>query len=466
MSEQKHEINASEQQQASSTKDRSAMRNFLLLYGGQVLSLFGTSLSGFAIGVWVFQQTGSVTDFAFIGLFTLGPIVLIAPVAGVIADRWDKKMMMILADTVSAVFSVWIFWLAWTNQLEIWNLYTAAIVSGLANGLQRPLYESTLPQIVPKRLLGNANGIIQTGIGISELLTPFLAGVLVAQFGLMVVIMIDLITFVIGVIGVLIAKIPKTQRSGHRPSWWEDMRSGWVYVLARRGLLALFLFMMVRNFLVGLIQAIGLPILLTITTPEISGLLLSIGGLGFLVGGLFVSITGGIKRRILGVIFAQVITGVALIIAGATSYLWVIGGAILLLFAAEPLEESNSTVIVQTKVEPSILGRVYSVDQLLGTMAVPLAFLIAGPLVDGIFEPMMAADGLLANSVGQLIGVGPGRGMALMLMITGGLTIVLSMIAYMYGPLRNIEKELPDMISEEELMTVEDSDYEISHVPA
>ena len=135
-----------------------------------------------------------------------------------------------------------------------------AIISGLANGFQRPIYESTLPMIVPKRLLGNANGMIQTGIGISELAAPLLAGILVSRFGLLPVISIDLITFVIAVVGVLVAKLPKRQETQPTKNWWADMRSGFIYVMARRGLLALFLFMMVRNFFVGIIQAVGLPI--------------------------------------------------------------------------------------------------------------------------------------------------------------------------------------------------------------
>lgn len=443
-------------------QEMAAMRNFLLLYGGQILSFFGTSLSGFAVGVWVFQQTGSVMDFALIGFFTLAPIVLISPVSGVIADRWDKKTMMIATDAISALFSMWVLWLAWGNQLEVWHLYTMAIVSGLANGLQRPIYESTLPLIMPKRLLGNANGILQTGIGISELITPLLAGLLVAQFGLIPVIGIDLITFFIGVFGVLFAKVPKTLAQAEKPSWWADMRSGWVYVIARRGLLALFIFMMIRNFFVGIIQAVALPILLTITTPEIGGLLLSIGGMGIIVGGIFVSVTGGSKRRILGVMFAQIVTGFALIVAGSTTVLWVIGVAILLVFVAIPIEESNSMVVVQTKVKPEILGRVQSVDQLLSTLAIPLAYLVAGPLADGIFEPLMAADGPLAASVGQLIGVGPGRGMALMLIVFGIVTMLITVIAYQYRPLRQIEEELPDMVSEEVLMNLD----EVSHAAA
>lgn len=470
MSELKAPVDASENQGQTgavhTAQDAAAMRNFMILYGGQILSFLGTSLSGFAVGVWIFQKTGSVMDFALIGLFTLAPVVLISPVAGIIADRWDKKTMLIITDGISALFSVWVFWLAWTNQLEFWHLYTMAIVSGLANGLQRPIYESTLPRIVPKRLLGNANGMIQTGIGIAELVTPLLAGILVAQFGLLLVLSIDLITFVIAAIGVLVAKVPKRQPDATPPSWWADMRSGWLYVMARRGLLALFLFMMVRNFFVGIIQAVGLPILLTITTPEISGLLLSIGGLGVIVGGLFVSITGGMKRRIWGVILAQVVTGIALIFAGATSHLWLIGVAILFVFAAIPIEQSNSMVVVQTKVEPSILGRVQSVDQLLSTLAIPLAFLVAGPLADGLFEPMLAVDGLLASSVGQIIGVGPGRGMALMLIIFGLITIGVAIMAYRYRPLREIESELPDMLSEDEVLAMLNPAQEVSHAAA
>jgi len=126
------------------------------------------------------------------------------------------------------------------------------------------------------------------------------------------------------------------------------------------------------------------------------------------------------KRRIWGVILAQVVTGIALIAAGATSYLWLIGVAILFIFAAMPIERSNSMVVVQTKVDPSILGRVQSVDQLLSTSAIPLAFV----------------------------------------------TIATAIIAYQYGPLRNIETELPDMISEEEILALNNPEQEVSHAAA
>lgn len=434
-----------------------SLRPFIILISGQLLSFFGTNFVGFALGIWVFQKTGSITDLALLSVLTLLPAILISPIAGVIADRWHKKPAMIAVDALAASFSVGIFILLMYDMLEIWHLYVTAVVDGIAIGMQRPLYESTTPLMVPKDKLMKVNGMTQAIAGISQMLAPALAGALLMWIGLKWLILVDLLTFVIALVCILSVKVPHLEKTDSEESaahWWADFKTGWNFVSERVGLKALFWFVTLRNFLFATCEIIALPLLLTLTTADKAGFVISIGGLGIVIGGALVGFSGGTKRKINGVFIAQALTGFAMILAGLTTNLWIIAFAVGIIFMAFPIEDATSTTIMQNKVPAGLLGRVGSVRNMLTLSAVPIAMLIAAPVAEHIFEPLMLEGGLLASSVGAVIGTGVGRGMALLLILMGIMTIVLTAVGYLYAPLRNVESDLPNHLPEQPLDSV------------
>lgn len=416
---------------------------FAVLIGGQLLSFIGTTLTGLGLGIWVFRETGSVVTFAGLTILTLLPAILISPFGGVIADRWPRKPTMLAVDGLSALSSTVVLTLIASGRMEIWHLYVNAVVNGIALGMQRPLYESTTPLMVPKEKLATVNGVVHSVAGIGQVAAPVAAGALVTTVGLPGIVILDLATFLIALVCILAVRVPDGPAGGGG-DWFADFADGWRFVRERPGLLALFWFVAMRNFLFATCEVVVVPLLLIIASPEKAGAVLSVGGLGVIAGGLVMGFLARGRRLIVWVMIAQTLTGVAMLVGGVTTNLVVIAAALALAFLAFPIEEASSTTIMQRKVPSALLGRVASVRNMMTMSAPPLAMLIAAPLADEVFEPLMREGGPLAASAGLLIGTGEGRGMALLLFVAGFLTLLLTLLGWRIAALRNVERDLPD----------------------
>lgn len=437
--------------QKNKFQDNASLLPFAVLMGGQLFSFIGTTLTGIAVGMWVFQQTGSIVNFSWLLILTLLPAILISPFAGVIADKWHKKSSMLLVDSLGGITATAILYLLWTDQLEIWHLYISAMTNGISLGMQRPLYESTTPLMVPRERLASVNGIVHSVAGIGQLTAPVLAGVLLLNFGLKWVLFIDLASFFIAVFCITLVKVPNVLKPVTE-NWFAAFAEGYKFVVKQKGLHSMFWFVAFRNYLFATCEVIVLPLLLTITSPDRAGIVLSVGGAGVIVGGLLMSVLGSSRRLITLVFLAQALTGIAMIVGGMTTNLWILATGIAFAFLAFPIEEASSTAIMQRKVPESMMGRVSSVRNILTMGAAPLAMLIAAPLAEKYFEPLMAEDGALSDTAGALIGTGEGRGMALLLVLAGITTLVLTWVGSRYKPLCNVELELPEQGLDKEVV--------------
>ncbi len=169
----------------------------------------GSGLTSFALGVWVFQQTGSATQFALIGLSAVLPRVLLSPLAGAIVDRWDRRRVMIVGDVGAGLSTLVVVILLLTARLEIWHIYLLAAVNAAFGTVQWPAFAATTSLLVSKENLGRANGMVQFGQAASEILAPAMAGVLVGVIRLEGVILIDVVTFLFAVTTLLLVRFPR-----------------------------------------------------------------------------------------------------------------------------------------------------------------------------------------------------------------------------------------------------------------
>ena len=430
-------------------------KSFLLILFGQLISLTGSGLTGFAIGVWVFLETGSTTLFALIQLFTTLPNIFIGPIAGALVDRWDRRKAMLFSDGGAAFCTLIIFVLLSMEKLEIWHIYLLLTISSSFATFQWPAYSASMTLLVPKKQLGRANGIVQVAEGVAQILAPVTAGVLVGIILLQGVIMIDLATFLFALVTLLIVRIPKPEKTVEgqkgKGSLLKEAFYGWSYIRTRAGLFGLLLFFAGINFLTSIATVLFTPLVLSFSTPAILGLLTSAAGLGFLAGSLLMSAWGGSKRKMAGIYLTEVIIVISLFILGFTTNLYVLGFGAFLAFCSMPVLGSSSQVIWQRKTAPDVQGRVFSFRRVIAYSSIPLAYLAAGPLADKVFNPLLVEGGKLAGSVGKVIGIGPGRGIGLIYILLGVLTLVATAIAFSYSHLRNVEDELPDMIPEKTL---------------
>lgn len=430
------------------------MRQFFVIWTGQLVSVLGSGLTSFALGVWVYQRTGSVTQFALISLFATLPGILFSPFAGALADRWDRRWVMILSDSGAGVCSLAIAALFLTGQLQIWHIYLATGLSAVFNTFQWPAYAASVALLVPKQQLGRANGMVQIAQAIAQLVTPALAGVLMLTLRLEGIILIDMLTFFFAVGTLLVSRIPRpvaaaTPEAG-RQSLLRDFGDGLSYLRVRPGLLAILLLFGASNLMIGVVSVLATPLVLSIASSTTLGLVISIGGSGMLAGSLLMSAWGGPKRRIYGMYGFMLLEGLAILAAGLQPSVPLFTAAAFAFFFALPIDAGCSQTIVQSKVPHSMQGRVFAVQRMIARSCMPLAYLMAGPLADR-FEPLLASGGPLAGSVGLFIGVGQGRGIGLLFIVFGLCYVLLTLAGYAYPRLRLVEKELPDVAAEPEV---------------
>jgi MFS family permease len=402
--------------------------------------------------VWVYQRTGSATEFALISVAAILPSILVSPVAGAIVDRYDRRKVMIFSDVCAGLSTVAMALLLFSGSLQIWHIYIASMISSAAGAFQAPAYGAATTLLVPKEHYGRAAGLVSTAQGISHIVAPALAGVLITVIGLQSIMLIDFATFLFAVGTLLLVRFPSPkieQVEQAKTSITQDMRSGWRYLLDRRGLFWLIVYFTFINFTFSIVHVLLTPMVLSFATTEGLGLIISAIGVGMLVGSVLMGIWGGPKRRMIIVFTVGILQGVVMIVSGWQESVALIALVYFVVFIFNPIINGSFKVLLQTKIAPNMQGRVFSTVSMLAMAAMPVGFVLSGPLADNVFEPLMALQGSLAGSVGQIIGAGEGRGMALMYVIAGLLTLLGTLALYLYPPARNIERDLPDVTPDE-----------------
>lgn len=424
------------------------MRAFTTIWLGQVVSLIGSSLTTFALGVWAYQRTGSVTLFAFITFMGLLPGILVSPFAGALVDRWDRRWVMIGADSGAALTSLLIAGLLWAGRLEIWYIYVIVGVNSILKAFQMPAYTAAITLMIPKDQLPRASGMMQFGGAAAQIAAPFLAGILFGLIGLAGIIVVDFATFLVGVSALLLVRVPSPPPTGvARRHLLREAADGLAFITTRRGLLAMLIFFAIVNFGLGMAQVLFAPLVLKFATPVDLGLIGALGGVGLLAGSLVISAKGLPKPRIHGVLGFGILFGFSFMLAGLRAWVPMIAIASFVCMFCVPYINGSNQVLWQLKVPPEMQGRAFATRLMLAWSTAPIAFVLAGPLADGVFEPMLMPGGLLSGSVGAIIGTGPGRGVGMLFLLIGILPLVASIGGYLYKPLRHVEEQLPDAVA-------------------
>jgi len=433
----------------TTTGKPASMRTFYLVWFGQMISLIGSSLTSFGLGIWVFQQTGSATQFGLIAVAAILPGIIISPLAGAIIDRHDRRRVMMLADLTAGLSTMAVALLLFTGNLEIWMIYITAAISSAASAFQGPAWAAAISQLVPKQRLERAAGLGSASQGIAMILGPALAGALIGIIGLSGIIALDFASFLFAVGTLLAVRFPAYQRSAapheERPSLWQDVRYGWQYLLKRPGLFAMVVFFAFINFTWALMDPLLTPMVLSFGQPAELGLIVSAMGVGIMVGSVLMATWGGFKRMLITIYGFGLLQGLMMILMGWRASIALLALANLALLIGSPLINGSVQVLLQKKVEQDVQGRVFAAGRMLAMIAIPVAYLLSGPLADNVFNPLLRENGALAGSIGQIIGVGEGRGIALMYILAGTLTLIGTGAAFLYGPMRRIQTELPDV---------------------
>jgi len=398
----------------------------------------------------MYQQTKSPMAMAMMAVFYITPFLLLSPFAGVMVDRYNRKLMMMVSDLIAVLATAAIFILAATHHLEFWHLYITAIFYGIGNTFQWPAYSAVISTLVPKEQLGRVNGLMtlmEAGPGV---VAPILAGALLPVIGIANILAFDVLTFFLAIGTLAMVHIPQPRKTeeGQKKTGnaLSEAAYGFTYIFARPGLLGLQLIYFTGNLFAGIAFAITAPMILARTNSSvIFGSVQSAGAIGMVLGGVIMGVWGGFKKRVNGVFLGWTIAslfGMLMFGLGQGLIWWVIATGLANLVL--PILDGSNQAIWQSKVAPDLQGRVFSARRLIAWFAQPIAPVIGGALAEYVFEPALQSHSTLANGFGWLVGAGPGAGMSLLIIFCGIAGILTGLSGYFIPAIRNVEQVLPD----------------------
>jgi DHA3 family macrolide efflux protein-like MFS transporter len=426
------------------------MAGFTIVWLGQIVSVLATNMSAFGVTIWAFERTGSATVLALMQVCFITPFLALSPFAGVMVDRYNRKLMMMVSDLVAVLATAAILVLVGLGRLEYWHLYITSAIQGLGNTFQWPAYSAAITTMVPKEQYGRANGmmsLVEVGPGV---LAPLLAGALLPFIQLTGILAIDVVTFFIAIGALLVVAVPQPRRTAEGEAGQggvlKEAAYGFQYIFRRPSLLGLQLIFFFANLFDGIGLTLLAPMILSRTgnNSVALGSVQSAAAIAGVVGGLIMSAWGGFKRRVHGVLLGWIFSSLGAVLFGMSRNLaqWIPAAVGFALFGA--LVNPSNQAIWQAKVAPDVQGRVFSARRLIAWFASPISPLIGGTLADYVLEPAMASRAGLARVFGGLFGTGPGSGMGLLISICGVGAALVGLSGYLFPAVRDAEDRLPD----------------------
>jgi MFS family permease len=437
---------------STSTSAKSGTRTFFSLAAAQTVSQIGSTMSFLAVGIYVYQQTGQATPLALFSLFLLLPNVIAGGIAGVLADRYDRRTLMIVGDTGAAIGTLALVISLASGNFQVWHVYAAAFWQALFSAIQRPAFEASVSQLVPEAQRQRANAVLQLGKPVSILMASALTGLLYVAIGVVGIFQIDLISFLVAVVATLLVRIPAPPRtlgeSPARQSMLKEWGAGMHFLWSRRPLFIMVLLGAITGFLITSAYALTTPYILARTGSEITlGIITAVMSVGGIVGALVIGAWGGFKRRIDTIIMVVILLMVATILFGTNQSPLVLGVALFVAMMGATGANATLMTLLQAKVPGDMQGRVFAIFMQLSLVLTPFGYLLIGPLADQVFTPLASSPTWTTGALGGLFGTSAAGGMGVLFALTGGLGLIVTLIAFALPSVRQMEATLPSYSS-------------------
>jgi MFS family permease len=422
------------------------MRTFIIIWSGQLASTIGSYMTEFALTLWAWEVTGSATALALVGFFSQLPRIPITLVAGLIVDHFNRKQLMMLGDTVAALSTVGIGLLFLTESLQIWHLYGAAMLNGGFGQIQSLAYQTSISSMVSPHQLTRANSMNSAVHYGSAIFGPALAGVLYPLIGLMGILLIDLVTFGVAIATLLAVRIPQPapQHTTEIETRLAKLTFGFREVWRQPGLRSLLLISSAFWFFHDLGGAIYDPMILARTdgSAQVLASTASAAGVGGVTGAILLSVWGGPKRRVTGMLIGFIGAGLSKTVfgLGRIPQVWV--SAQFCSSLNFPLLGSSENALWMEQIASEKQGRVFAANALVLQVVSAIATLMAGPLADQMFEPLLMSkmpDNMLIRILSNVFGASSGAGMALLYVLCSLFIVFVGSVGFFVDQLKAVE---------------------------
>ena len=398
---------------------------FLLLWAGEFVSSIGGGLTSFGLGVYVFEQTQSAANMALVTLLAFLPTLLLSVPAGVLADRYDRRLLMMLGDGCSAVGILFILFCMLRGEASLTEICIGVTISAVFSSLLEPSYRATVTDLLDEEEYSRASGMVSIAGSARYLISPILAGLLLTVSDIRLLLILDIGTFFLTVICTGVVRKGLTAKATEeKETFIKALQMGWQAVTEKKGVFLLILLSSVMTCFMGAFQILAEPLILDFNNSATLGIGETVCASGMLVSSLFLG-AKGIKKDYLKILSASLtIAGIAMILFGLKENIYLICVAGFLFFAMLPFANNCLDFLVRTNIADELQGRAWGFIGFLSQIGYVVAYGLAGVLADGI---------------GEQFQVGVGRGAAVVIMASGVLLGVMALAIYPIKAVRGLE---------------------------
>ena len=405
---------------------KSNYSRFLLLWSGELISAIGSGLTSFGLGVYVFQRTGSAADMALVSLLAFLPALLLSAPAGVLADRYDRRLLMMAGDGLSALGIIYILICMLTGGAKLYQICIGVFISSVFSSLLEPSYRATVTDLLTKEEYSKASGMVSIAGSARYLISPLIAGLLLAVSDIKLLLIIDISTFFITVICIAVVRKGIDSRQADRTEpFLESFAEGWRTITEKPGVLILIIVSSVMTCFMGAMQILAEPLILDFQNSQVLGITETICASGMLVSGVIIG-AHGLKRNFTAILsISLALAGLAMVGFGFRENIIMIGCFGFMFFFMLPFANNCLDYLVRTNIDPDKQGRAWGLIGFLSQIGYVVAYGTAG---------------LLADKAAALWNIGVGRGAAVVIMLSGALLTVVAIMLYQFREVRNLEK--------------------------
>lgn len=423
------------------TSNKKLSVRFLIIWTGQIISSIGSGLTAFSLGVYAFEKTHNATAYSLIILFSFLPSYSLKPIGGVFSDRLDRKLMMMIGDIGSALGLVFILLLFQNGIDQLWVIYTGVALSSVFVALQNPAYKASVTDLIEEDAYTKASGLMQMAESSRFLVSPVIAGFLLHFLNIEQILIVDICTFAIAVFAVFAVReqTASSTSSGPRNHFLADFTDGFKYTFSQKSLICLLSIISAVTFFVGFLQALIGPMILAFSNSKTLGIVQSVSVSGMVFSSFLIGIFSKIGNQVKILSVSLAVAGIFYALFGVSVNTIFIGISGFLFFSSLPFVNTALEVLIRKKVENKIQGRVWSIVSLISQLGMIVAFSTAGILADKLFNPLLMNNGLLASSVGKIIGTGEGRGIGFMFVVSGIFVILTAIYLWKNNTIKGME---------------------------
>lgn len=352
---------------------------FLVIWFGQLISGIGSGLTAFGLGVYAFERTHSATVYSLIILFAFLPSYLLKPIGGTLADRFDRRLMMILGDLGSTLGLVFILLMFFSGMNEMWIIYAGVALSSVFVAMQNPAYKASVTDLLDEENYAKASGLVQLTESAKYLVSPIIAGFLMHCMKIEYILIIDIATFLLAILTVFGVKmaIPKPSVDKPKESFWSEFTEGFRYTFARQELVILLTIISMITLFVGFLQALIGPMILSFAEAKTLGITQTIAATGMLFSSFFIGMFHHPKKQVNLLAWSLLVAGLFYALFGTSTNIVLVTVYGFLFFTALPFINTSIEVLIRKMVDNEIQGRVWSIVSLISQLGMIIAFALA-----------------------------------------------------------------------------------------